>query len=382
MPPECRPHRVSGSGTFFYRGRAGRFAIMASAIEAMLSLPQKAAHPRVQKPWTRRQLLALGGLATGLLTGCTNPARDARTLKIGAMQPGTSWYVFGVALANLLAPELPGMTVEVVPRGGGVGNPIAVSRGAASLAIAQAATAAWAYDGEPIAFHGEAHPRLRALMGGMNSVWLSAMLHEDYIRRTGNDTLEKALLGSPAPRIVVKPAGSAIPVLMDILLTTLGASRDGIRERGGSVMQVGASQIAALMRDGFADLYFEGAIRGHPTITEITSTVDVRFVEIPEAALQRIVRPGVNQGLLPKWYPKQKAAMRSVDMGTVLICRDDLPEQLAWLVTKIVCESKDQIVKAHKAWLDFVPENAGRIENTGIPLHPGAARFYQERGWA
>lgn len=353
-----------------------------SHLHAMFPLSPTVANSKVQELLTRRQMLALGALVSGLLTGCTNPERDERTLKIGAMQPGTSWYVFGVTLASLLTRQLPDKTVEVVPRGGGVGNPIVVSRGEAALAIAQAATAAWAYVGEQVAFHGEAHPRLRALLGGMNSVWMSAMLHEDYIRRTGYDTLEKALLGKPAPRIVVKPAGSTIPVLMDILLATLGTSRDGIRERGGSVMQVGASQIAALMRDGFADLYFEGAIRGHPTMTEITSTVDVRFVEIPEAVLQRIARPGVNPGMLPKWFPKQKSAMRSVDLGTVLICRDDLPEPLAWLVTKIVCEGKDQIVKAHKAWLDFVPEKAGLIDNTGIPLHPGAARYFRERGWA
>lgn len=331
---------------------------------------------------SRRRILAAAPFCAACLGSCTNPARDAATLKIGAMQPGTSWYVFGVTLANLLTRELPQKTVEVVPRGGGVGNPILVSRGDAALAIAQAATSAWAYDGDRVAFRGQAHPRLRALLGGMNSVWMSAMLHEDYIRRTGYDTLEKALLGNPAPRIVVKPAGSTIPVLMDILLDTLGTDRAGIRERGGSVMQVGASQIAALMRDGFADLYFEGAIRGHPTMTEVTSTVDLRFLEIPEAVLQRIARPGVTPGMLPKWFPKQQAPMRSVDMGTVLICRDDLPDELAWLVTKIVCESKDKIVKAHKAWLDFEPQAAGRIENTGIPLHPGAARYFRERGWA
>lgn len=355
---------------------------MASAIDTMRYFPLIVTRSRAQEPVTRRRMLALGALTPGLFTACTNPERDQRTVKIAAMQPGTSWYVFGVTLASLLTRELPQKIVEVVPRGGGVGNPIVVSRGNAALGIAQTATATWAYDGDLVAFHGEPHPRLRALLGGMNSVWMSAMLHEDYIRRTGHDTLERALLETPAPRIVVKPAGSTIPVLMDILLATLGTSRDGIRERGGNVIQAGASQIAALMRDGFADLYFEGAIRGHPTITEITSTVDVRFVEIPEAALQRIARPGVNIGMLPKWFPRQEAAIRSVDMGTVLICRDDLPEPLAWLVTKIVCEGRDQIVKAHRAWLDFAPESAGHIDKTGIPLHAGAARYYHERGWA
>jgi TRAP-type uncharacterized transport system substrate-binding protein len=29
----------------------------------------------------------------------------------------------------------------------------------------------------------------------------------------------------------------------------------------------------------------------------------------------------------------------------------------------------------------FVAQDAWRPENTGIPLHPGAARYYRERGW-
>lgn len=315
------------------------------------------------------------------LSACTSAERNARTIKIGAMQPGTSWYVFGVTLADLLMEELPGKYVEVIPRGGGVGNPIVVSRGDATLAIAQAATSAWAYEGDRIAFGGQAHPRLRALLGGLNSVWMSAMLREDYVRRTGNDTLEKALLGTPPARIVVKPAGSSIPVLMDILLAALGSSREDIRARGGSVIQVGASQIPALLRDGYADMYLEGAIRGHPTMTEITSTVDVRFLEMPESVLKRIEKPGVTPGIMPKWFTGQAGPLRSVDLGTVLICRDDLSEDLAWLVTKTVCEQRGTMAKAHKAWLDFLPESAGKLENTGIPLHHGAERYLRQQGW-
>ena len=36
---------------------------------------------------------------------------------------------------------------------------------------------------------------------------------------------------------------------------------------------------------------------------------------------------------------------------------------------------------AHAAWKFFKPENAFKPENTGIELHPGAVRYYKERGW-
>ena len=65
------------------------------------------------------------------------------------MRPGTSWYVFAATLANLLQKDLPeGTNAEVIARGGAIGNPILVDRGDATVALAQAATAVWAANGD------------------------------------------------------------------------------------------------------------------------------------------------------------------------------------------------------------------------------------------
>ena len=210
-------------------------------------------------------LVAQGGLLGGL--GCRRPTGDRIT--IGAMPPGTSWYVFAATLAQLLQRSLPDATrVEVVARGGGIGNPILVDRGEETIAIAQAATAAWAYAGNPVAYERE-HRNLRALVGGLNRVWMAAMLTEEYIGRTGNDTLKKALVAGEPLRIVMKPRGSTVPVVADMLFESLGTSRSEFVERGGKITQVSANQVASIFRDGRADLYLETAIRGHPTVTEV-----------------------------------------------------------------------------------------------------------------
>jgi TRAP-type uncharacterized transport system substrate-binding protein len=38
-------------------------------------------------------------------------------------------------------------------------------------------------------------------------------------------------------------------------------------------------------------------------------------------------------------------------------------------------------VQRHQAWKEFEPEEAWKPENNAIPLHPGAAKYYRERGW-
>ncbi len=321
-------------------------------------------------------------LAVGFVgTGCSG-GDSSETLTIGAMPPGTSWYVFAATLAGLLQESVPeGVRVEVVARGGGVGNPILVDRGEETVALSQAATAAWAYNGDPIAYGGEKHQNIRALAGGLNRVWMTALLREGYITRTGNDTLEKALLSDEPLRIVMKPKGSTVPVVADIMFQTLGTSREEISRKGGEILQVTANQIPTILRDGRADLYLETAIQGHPTVTEVATTAGMRFVDYPEAVLEKLEGPGVTRTPMPQWFQGQTGPLDSVDMGTVLIAHKDLSPDLAYLITKTICESSAAMADAHRAWRDFDPKRGGLLANTGVPLHPGAERYFREKGW-
>jgi uncharacterized protein len=325
----------------------------------------------------------LAVLVIAALTGgaCTRPAQD-KYLSIAAMPPGTSWYVFAATLSKLLEERLPGdRNVEVIARGGGIGNPILVERGEASVAISQAATAVWAYHGTGAVYQGRRCENIRAIAGGLNSVWMTALLSEDYIARTGNDTLEKALTSKRPARVVMKPAGSVVPVVADMLFESLGITRRDLIARGGDVIQVATNQIPTLLRDGRADLYIESSIRGHPTVTEVTTTVPMRFIDLPDSVLDRLRGPGVKAVPMPQWFKGQDGPTNAVDMGTVLIVHKDMPDELAYLITKILCEQKDEMVRAHKAWADFKPEQGSKLDNTGIPLHPGAQRYFAEKGW-
>ena len=329
----------------------------------------------------RRRFLAVSLSQCGLISGIGCTKREGDRITIGAMPPGTSWYVFAATLAQLLQRSLPaGSQVEVVARGGGIGNPILVDRGEETVAIAQAATASWAHTGNPVAYDRE-HQNLRALVGGLNRVWMAAMLTEEYIARTGNDTLKQAILAAEAARIVMKPRGSTVPVVADMLFESLGTSREGLAERGGEIIQVTANQVASILRDGRADLYLETAIRGHPTVTEVATTTPVRFVNYPEETISQLEGPGIERTPMPEWFPGQDGPLDSVDMGTVLITHKDAPLDLARLITATVCENRDAMAAAHRAWEDFDPRLAGRPEKTGVPLHPGAEEYYRQRGW-
>ncbi len=335
-----------------------------------------------RSPRSRAVLIAAGVVLLAAAPRLWRQGAGAhRVLTIGAMAPGTSWYVFAATLAQLLEERLPpDWDAEVIARGGAISNPTLVERGQATIAIAQVATAVWAWKGHA-AFRGRKHSRIRALAGGLNSVWITAVVTEDYISRTGNDTLEKALLSGDPPRIIMKPPGSVVPIVADMIFAALGISRDELRARGGAIIQVSAGQIPELIRDGRADLYFESAIRGHPALTEVATLTPVRSLDLPDRVLEALARNGLEPSVLPAWFKGQTGPTKAVDCGTVLIARDDLPDEMAYLITRTICENRETMARAHKAWGGFDPAKGGRPEATGIPLHPGAERYYKERGW-
>lgn len=326
---------------------------------------------------TKMKRLVLAGAAALALSGNAT----AQEIKFGAMPLNTWWYVAGASVAALVQPQLPpGARIEVLARGGGIANPVVVNDNKAQIGMSNVATSQWAWDGEPELYKGRKHQDIRSLVGGINSIYIVAMLREEYIQRTGNDTVEKALADKNI-RIIMKPAGSSVPPAARMIAESLGTSLEKMRAGGMQLIQVDASHTTSMLREGRADLYFETASRGHPAVTEVTITTPMRFVDLPEASLKFMANRGLKPTPMPVWFKGQNGPTKSVDLGTHIIAHKDVPENIAYIVTKTIVENKDKLVERHQGWSDFKPEDAWKPENNAVPLHPGAIKYYRERGW-
>ena len=92
---------------------------------------------------------------------------------------------------------------------------------------------------------------------------------------------------------------------------------------------------------------------------------DARPVPLPRAG----GRPG-------RHLRGQAAAVETVGVRNLLLCRQDLDETLVYRLTRAFFEALPQLAEAHPAAGLIDPEQAPA---TPIPLHPGAARYYRER---
>jgi len=163
------------------------------------------------------------------------------------------------------------------------------------------------------------------------------------------------------------------------ILAHYGLSREMIETAGGKVGN--SSEI----REKF-DVVIGGA--GVMTTapewdiwTEITLENDLHFIELPEDLLARLARKGEAElGTIPVGlYPGIVRPIRTiVRTGTVVYGRDDMPDDFAYAVAKAIDEQQHLLQWKHLNF-SYNVHNVWRAYE--VPLHPGAARFYEERGY-
>ncbi len=319
-------------------------------------------------------------MAAAVVTAISATALSAQDIRIGAMREGSSWYIFAATLEQMIEPILGDNSVEIIARGGGVANPMVVQAGKAEIALSNVASAVWAADGDDV-YQGMKAPDIRALVGGLNEVYVGVMATTDFVEKQGTTDLAEIVASGAPIRVLIKPVGSSAVPVAYMIMEGLGTSPEQIKANGGDIIQVDTGQIADQMRNGNADIYIDTMIKGHPAITEVALTTDVTFLDIPQPAMDVLEANGLRPGSYgPDWYKGQTTATTGANLGTVLIANASLDEQNAYLITKTIIEKADALKASHGAWASFDPAKAMLPENVGIELHPGALRYYKEAG--
>ena len=72
----------------------------------------------------------------------------------------------------------------------------------------------------------------------------------------------------------------------------------------------------------------------------------------------------------------------TIGFPTCLLVREDISSDVVYTLVKAIVENKEKIQSAYKSFKAFDPKTAWKPEKVGgVPLHPGAERYYKERGW-
>lgn len=329
---------------------------------------------------TRRWILGFAAAATLGASAGASAQKEPVSLTVGSFNQGSSWYVYAVNLADVLRDVLPpGSKVDTPPIAGGVGNPRLVAEGKANLAFGMALTNRWGKNGEVT--YKQAMPELRALVGGWDRYYLVPVANAGGVGPAMDKFLKQDRAGA---RVVLLPRGSLGSHGGLQLLQLLGSDEEGLRKRGGSIDFGSFDSVKSRFASRSADLFIHVVTAGHPAVTELAQNNKVTFLQPPQEALQEMSRRyGWDIAVMRKGtFPDQDSDLRVPATTTTLFASTRMPEDLAYNITKAICERTDRLRAAHQALAKFqCADDAWKEEVNGLPLHDGAARYYRERGW-
>ena len=287
---------------------------------------------------------------------------------------GTGYIGMG-ALGKFYSDTNSGASVTMLP-GSDVSNPIRLEKGEVDVAIETACLAVCARDG--------AAPFKKAV-GNLSAVAnLRTISRMNIVVRadTGITSLEQLKAEKRPIRLATGPRGSASEVMGRWVLEEYGITYKDITSWGGKLISNNFGDAADLAKDGQVDMIFWGGPGEAWFFTDLITNTPLRWLPVNDEVAAKVNEKYM---LAPaKFEASEYNGKMGQDVPTVhtsleILVRSDLSEDIVYRLTKAMCEGADEIIAANPTWGNFKQENA--FEGVTHPLHPGAVKYYKEKGW-
>jgi TRAP transporter TAXI family solute receptor len=301
----------------------------------------------------------------------TAGAQDKKTTRISIGTGGTGgvYYPLGGGLAALLSKHVPGVEATAEVTAGSIANLQLIGSGKSEMGFTMADSAWDAYQGLD-KFTGK-KVALRTL-----AVFYPNRMHVVTVEGTGISKFsdlkgKRVSTGAPA-------SGTEVMSLRLIEAFGLDPNKDMTRERLSVAESVNA------VKDGKIDaLFWVGGVPT-PSITDLAATPGkkIKLIDHGDGADNMRKRIGpiyVKNRILANAYPGQATDTTNVDVWNLLVVPENADENLVYEITRTLFEKKDELVKVHKdaSFLDLQNQTSGAAP---IPFHPGAIRYFKEKG--
>jgi TRAP transporter TAXI family solute receptor len=251
-----------------------------------------------------------------------------------------------------------------------------IAQGKSDMAIVFNTSASWAYNGK-VAFD-KPIKEVRGLVGGLDNYFQAIVVRKGLDIGSLADIKKREV---PVRLFTTRPSGAG-ETGARLTLAAYGINYDNIKKFGGSVEHTSHGAIIAAFKDGRADIFMHCITKGHPSTTEISVNTAVKFLSVSDATIKEMQGYGYTDTTMPNGlFRGQDDAVRLPGITSNIIVNKNMKDSLAYTITKSICENKAALVKGHPAFGPFDPKQAWRLELVGVPLHPGAEKYYKEKGW-
>lgn len=135
------------------------------------------------------------------------------------------------------------------------------------------------------------------------------------------------------------------------------------------------------MKDGLLDAIFTTTAAPNATYQDLCIAKDVELYSFTEEELKKIVTryPFFKEIVIPQdAYHGQNQDINTVAVRAVIAVRDDLSEDVAYNLTKVMWEKRGELVEMMAKLNQMDPEDP--VKGVTVPVHKGSVKYYKEAG--
>ncbi|MEO3867680.1 TAXI family TRAP transporter solute-binding subunit [Nonomuraea sp. B12E4] len=316
-----------------------------------------------------KRITAIVAAAVLVVAGCgsggSGGGGSGNRLSIATGGTTGVYYVYGGGLAKQLSAGIANTQATASVTSASVENIKLLASGRADIGFSQADTAADAVNGKDTF---TAKQPIKAI----------ARIYDNYAHVVVAPGVEATTVADLKGKVVsLGPANSGTQVVARRMLEAAGLNPD----TDVTKQQLSINESVQAAKDGTVDAFFW--VGGLPTsgITDLaTSKPDMKMLDTSDVLAKMQTTYGEQYVGLDVDLATYKlpGTIKTVGIANVLLVPDKMSDQLAHDITKVLFEKKAELTAVHPeaAKLDL---ELGR-QVAPVQLHPGAARYYQEKG--
>ena len=289
---------------------------------------------------------------------------------------GGGWYTIAGGISNIINEKAGGITVKVIP-GGGTVNPSLVEKGDCELGWGLPFLNVAAWNGEDP--YDKKHSNLRAIAGGM-----SLNFFHFYVgAETPFKTMDEVFKQKKALRMGISPTGTSDEWVFRKTIAHYRTDYKELEAAGFKFFRGSYAEQANQFKDRNVDSVFTFLALPGATVTEASVGRSLRLMNFPADLLQNLLKYGIESGKIPPGtYPRAANGNEEITKavaGSVILAHKSVSDETAYRIAKAIHENLDPFRKIHGSLASYQLKDA--ITGLGlIPLHPGAEKYYKEKG--
>jgi len=289
----------------------------------------------------------------------------------GGSTGGGTYFLVSTAMAAVISKYLPGYLANAQNTGGGPQNINLLKMKKVHFGLAANIQADDAYRGLGD-FKGNQISELRVVTGGYQ-YGVYFIVPKDSPIKSYRDVVGKQICVGPH-------GGSFWPDVKFQLLYGYGVNFADFKP-----LYLSYDHGMNTLRDGRADGTFNPCGTEVSTragaVYEAATTSPIRFVSIDDEAIEKIrkeIPSYVPVTIAPNFFPGQNYTFKLLATPTCVITRADIEDEVVYNFIKTLYDRKKEFMDIYAGAENYV--NPEKLKYTTIPLHPGAVKFYKEKG--